>query len=580
MRQTTSQRSILTILMTIAILLGFALQPAQAIEVSLDKNELERLTSFELHALTKADEAFNKGDFRLAFSSYNAWERDNPRSPLLPYILMRKGRSLQQDNRRIEAIKIYDEVLDYFPNDVKYASASLFYQGLAHWDNGNEDKAMRAWARMASDKDYSKTPLAAHALNRLAKYFEGRDQQAQAVKYYDQVARQFRDANNDAANRAIEQIIPFYIRTQPDEPALRDLYKATRGFDSRPRGVEDDVTTDRRYWEQIRSHVWKQGNFNDIQREQEMQYFAYWAKAMEGRFPDWDDYQIDRMKFLHRAENRNNQNYYKRMDEQFAKYQKDGDFRRIIRWIREYNRWHMSKAKEYYEKIDFAKMSNDDIYELARVLRDDLKDDELSLNAFEKIRLSEADDNFKRSVIDYLRRFGSKALAISTRVADSFSDVERGQMELLYSLDRWNARDEAIELATKMTESPDYAGRAFWVLAENLAAKREYAKAIAAYTSSDREPDKLWAISNTYARMGNLEKAVSYLREVENFYEAHRSEAAMRIAHLYRDAGLRQDYVRSLRQVLNKYPKSRQSSSAHAELEELEERLAGGVDGD
>ena len=41
------------------------------------------------------------------------------------------------------------EILDYFPNDVKYAAAALYLIGECHFDNGDVEKAMRRWAELA-----------------------------------------------------------------------------------------------------------------------------------------------------------------------------------------------------------------------------------------------------------------------------------------------------------------------------------------------------------------------------------------------------------------------------------------------
>ncbi|NBU11794.1 MAG: hypothetical protein EBS84_22820, partial [Proteobacteria bacterium] len=46
------------------------------------------------------------------------------------YAILRKGRSLQLLDKRFEAIKIYQEVLDFFPNDIKYAAPALYLIGV------------------------------------------------------------------------------------------------------------------------------------------------------------------------------------------------------------------------------------------------------------------------------------------------------------------------------------------------------------------------------------------------------------------------------------------------------------------
>ncbi len=54
--------------------------------------------------------------------------------------------------------------------------------------------------------------------------------------------------------------------------------------------------------------------------------------------------------------------------------------------------------------------------------------------------------------------------------------------------------------------------------------------------------------------------------------------AGLAVAYLYRDAGIKEKYVRALRGVLKRYPKSGESSQAHQRLEEMGLPIGGGVD--
>jgi TolA-binding protein len=65
---------------------------------------------------------------------------------------------------------------------------------------------------------------------------------------------------------------------------------------------------------------------------------------------------------------------------------------------------------------------------------------------------------------------------------------------------------------------------------------------------------------------------------VENFFKDQAPAAALAVAQLYRDAGIQEKYVRSLRGVLKRYPKSDESSQAHQRLEAMGLPIGGGVD--
>ena len=79
----------------------------------------------------------------------------------LPFCKDVLGHAYVQVGDMDKAIDEYEEVLDYFPNVINYASAALYRIGQCHWKNGDIKKAMKAWAEMANDKDYSRHPLAA-----------------------------------------------------------------------------------------------------------------------------------------------------------------------------------------------------------------------------------------------------------------------------------------------------------------------------------------------------------------------------------------------------------------------------------
>jgi hypothetical protein len=48
------------------------------------------------------------------------------------------GYCLHQLEKRNAAIKAHQNVVNYFPDDVRYAAAALFYIGQCHGQNGDE----------------------------------------------------------------------------------------------------------------------------------------------------------------------------------------------------------------------------------------------------------------------------------------------------------------------------------------------------------------------------------------------------------------------------------------------------------
>ncbi len=554
-------------------------------EVVFPEKSYERLDPFEAHSLKQADAAFPNDPkkrstkaLREAAAAYDAFIAEFPRSKAVPYALLRKARCLHLEEKRFEAIKAYTEVLDYFPNDLPFAGPALYYIGAAHWQNGNDDDALKAWAEMAEDEDYSKSRFAATAINQLADALAQRDRREEAVKYWQQVAIDFRGSNGDAARDAMGKVIYHYIRNTPDEPKLRDFYEQARTFHHNPGKVEGETIESRDYWHQVRHRVWRYANFDDTQAEQRKRYFAYWADQLEGRFADWDDYQLDLAGFRRQADGDVGA-WMKRVDAQFDRQAGADDYNRIIKWVRHY-RDHPPKADAYYQKLNFAKMSNEQTRDLMNIAYGDLKNAELGRRVFDKLRLGELDDKTRT---DLARSLWYRDAEAVQRVCASFEDRELGQIELLRFYANHKTRDieNGLKLAQQVTGSPRFANEAYWHQAQLHKANKQYREAIASFQTyrpeNEADPRNLFEIADCYMKMDKLSAAVQQLGEIESFFEKDASEAAYRTALYYEKAGIKDKYIASLRAVMSKYPKSRQSSEVHHRLEKMGLRIGGGV---
>ena len=77
------------------------------------------------------------------------------------------GRCLHLLEKRNAAIKGYQDVVDYFPDEIRYAAAALYYIGECHGLNGDEAKKTAVWAKMVKDDDYVSQPNSGTALTYL-----------------------------------------------------------------------------------------------------------------------------------------------------------------------------------------------------------------------------------------------------------------------------------------------------------------------------------------------------------------------------------------------------------------------------
>ena len=573
---------------------GLALAPAAvAQETTLSNEERAKLDTFEGVSIDRADKVFAGKDWSRAVAEYDAFIVQFPDSKVTPYAILQKGRSLQEANKRFEAIKVYEEVLDFFPDDVKYAAAALFRIGECHLQNGDVPKAMKAWLELSEDSDYVKQPLGAPALNGLAGNLIKQGKADEGIARYEQVAVEFRRSNPDAARAAIARVLPYHVRTKPDVKKLHDFYVAAKTFEHGPREPGEDIATDEGFWRQVRQVIDQNSRFTDVQKGEREAFYRYWAGQMQGKLPASDDHQIAIANYL-RAVEGDEAAWTQRLDKQFADRQQEGDYRRITRWIGLFSEaGNKAKVEEYYRKLDFAKMSNADVLALVYALVENKGEVPLAANTFSKLKLAEMKDEEKQGICNWMRDRhplpGTRDLAV--RACLGFSDPLRGKLAALRYY-HWRCQHrhhhqhlrtpedfkDGLELAVEMQKVPDTAKEAFRLGGNLLQWSGKYEEAIQAYQQADSPPQTLFWTAECLAKLGRLEPAVSQLREVENFFKDRAAEAALAVAYLYRDAGIKEKYVRGLRGVLKKYPKSHESSQAHLRLEEMGLPIGGGVD--
>ena len=537
-------------------------------EVALSESDFKKLDTFEGVLLAKADKVFGAGEYRRAAAEYDAFILQYPKSVATPYAVLRKGRSLQRDNKRNDAIKLYNEVLDYFPNAVDYAGAALYYSGQSHWENGDTKEALKAWAEMAQDADYRKHVLAAGAINRLADNLVRQDKWPEAATYYQQVAVDFRRSNRDAANYAIGRVIECFVRVAPDAAKLRAFYDKAESFEDLPRTPENI-----NYWTRVMEAIDRYGTFADADKANRESYYRYWARAMEGKLPAWDDYQINLARYFLVCEN-DPAKWMERLDRQFAERQKQGDYGRIVKWIGVYA-GRKAKIDEYYGKLAFEKMTNGEIADLIRTLYERNIDAALARNAIGKLKADTLTDDTRETLARWIWQRDEDAVRL---LCASMNEASRGKMTLLRFYHDTHQPDKGLKLADEMTKVPAHAKDAYRIKGEFLQAKRQWADAVIAYRLCDSPPSSVFRISECLLGDGKRDQAIAQLREIEGFFQKEAPEAGMRIATAYRDTGDQKQYIAALRAVMKKYPASGQSSEAHQELERLGVKIGGGVD--
>jgi tetratricopeptide (TPR) repeat protein len=537
-------------------------------EIAISEADFKKMDTFEATTLSKADKVFLAREYRTAAAEYNAFVVANPRSTAVAYALVRKGRSQMLDNKRNEAVRTFKEVVDYFPDDVLYAGAALYYQGACHFETGNKKNAVAAWKKMVEDPGYVKQVLAGPALVGIANELYREEKYTDAVKYYDQAAVDFRELHPESARQAIDRASYIYIRLQPDNKKMSDFY--TRARTTRQNPEPPDET---KYWRDMCRLIDRYGVFEAAEDVQRVAYYRYWAGAMEGRFLDDTDYRLTWAEFRHREEG-DLDKWVDRLDKQFAATYKPGLFDLVLRFMEEFGKKEQKgKIKEYYGKLNFAKMDNAAILRMMKVMVASLKDIPMAKGAYSNIKQDQWTDKDRDAFISWAAGV-DEGLVINA--CQNMRDPDYGRNALLVFYHRQSqVRDpvavDPVEKGLKVSEEvvkmPIYADKAQWMRAELFEAGGQVEEAIECFKLSSNEPEKYFRIAHALVRLKQKDQALAELRGVEKFFEASAARAALQIAYIYAGAKEEANYIGALRDIMKKYPKSPESNKAHIELE-------------
>ncbi|NQU22119.1 MAG: tetratricopeptide repeat protein [Candidatus Nealsonbacteria bacterium] len=564
-------------------------------EIRLSSQEIKRLNVFEDRALSKADASFARQEYAEAGKQYGSFLQEHPQSRVAAYALFRIGRCAQLDGKLPEAIVQYEQVAKRFPKAVTYAVPALFHVAECHVADGALDEAVKAWARIAEDPEYGKSALAASAVAKLAAALAKQGKPGEAISYYERIADSLDDCNEELAELAIDAVVRQHVRIEPDEAKLRQFYKKIRA-------VQRDPGEDPAYWQWVQQGVLANGSFTWSEKEQGKAYFESWVGTMEGKFPNSDDFQIG-MAALRYEVDRDKDKLAESLDKQFEKFQKEGDWKRVLKWVRAYKgNWtktreyvgkitfatsgvegvthlldllckeqqesYLAKSafQKYCESVPFAETSNEDIHKLILLAHEVLEDRTTAGSLAGKLKLDGMPDAARLQLARKLLKLDG---VIAEQVYNRLEDKHAGQMELLEHYYQTGDVARALPIADALASVEKYARGVQTKKAELLFKNQRYSEAIAAYQQAADPPSTLWQIVACHEAMEDVDKAVLQLQEIERGFKDQASKAAYRIACLYRDAEEKQKYIASLRDLIKKYPNSAEADKAEEEKDEL-----------
>jgi tetratricopeptide (TPR) repeat protein len=532
-----------------------------------------KLDTFEGVNLEDADKLFTAGDFQGAYAAYKAYSFEFPKSKALPYVLLRQGRCLHKLDKRNAAIKSYQDVVDYFPDDVAYAAAALFHIGECHGQNGEAEKQTAVWARMVKDDGYVTQPNSGTALIHLGTEMQKLGKHGEAAEYQWRTAVAFLKTNPKAAEAARKAVIQHYVTRSPDHEKLKEFFIAASGFNGDGRNT-DKPEEDARYWTTVFQAALEK--YEDAAAREKS--CAYWTAKMGDRFTDNDD--LRRLScdatLVHEKDSAG---WLARMEKQFAL--KPATIDRVLLWCG-YLKLDPKLRSGFFAKHTkpmLAAMKPVELMELMAKLQHPHQMDEEAQLVMRAIRTDGLTD-------EEIRRFALLAASYQTEeeVLRHFARIKDKLFATKARFDYYNGRshrnppfmEKALIEIPELLKSPQYADGLSWTKATLLQNLNRHEEAIEAFRAANKQPDSTWGISDSLVGLKQYDQAIKTVGELESLGGAVASKASLRVADIHKISGDKAREVNQLRTVLRRYPKTGESAAAHDRLESYGVALVGG----
>lgn len=555
-----------------------ALAPASLSSGELDypSADFAKLDTFEGVNLGDADKLFTAGDYKGAYAAYKAYSFEFPKSKATAYVLLRMGRCLQKLDKRNAAIQAYQDVVDYFPNNIGPAAAALFHIGECHGLNGEVEKQSAVWARMVKDDGYVAQSNSGTALAFLAGEMTKLGKFEEAVAYAWRTAVAFRGSNPGAAATARNEVFAHYSTRSPNHEKLKEFYIAAGGFDGRGNGT-DKPEDDARYWSAVLDTILRK----NVEAAKKESACAYWSGKMGDRFVESDDLRMQWSDAL-LVQNKDRAAWAARMEKQYLA--KPATLDRLKLWLEYFRHRQDPPARSaFFTKHGQSIVTGlDPAAKLAMIGQ--MIHHGMAAEAQTVMRTISQDNLSDQDLVSFagatagLNETEETVLRVFARMKDKLAAAKaRFDYYYLRSHNNRSFKEKALAEIPTLKQSPAYAGQALvWSEAVLLQGLGRYDEAIKAFRTANKQPDSTWEIADCLVALKQFDQAVTTVREIESVGGATASAASLKIANIYRASGDKGREVGQLRTVLKRYPKSSESSQAHGRLESYGVALTGG----
>ncbi len=509
------------------------------------------MNAFERAQYGKAKKRLEGSQYRSAAAEFEKFKIQFEDSEFLPYVVFMRGYCLHMAKDRNKAIKIYNEVMDYFPDRIDEASAALYHIGLAHFENGDPREGMKAMKEMVEDEDYSQHPLAAGALVQLANNHIRNKEPEQAIRYWRQAIRDFGETNKEAARDARDRITAYCLQNK--RMSSYDAWLST-----------DENAKDPKHRRQLADNAYAAARngfqsgynrFSKAQKKGDMQAFWEYFKA--------------------------HKTWYERDSAHWSYHTKALDILTLIGKHKDtpaITNEAMAFIKAEKDKAKTLKMYVDLVARVPRgqILNDAVNQAAVLVSAIEDKQKADKEYSLLIDALRGARRF-TEARMLTDRMSDRLLAAWKNYEILGHGENKWK------EAAAKLEEIEKQGDAANQLKAKGTRAyvykdmTREWDKAIKLYQEISNPPTTLWDIEYCYYHGGKIEDAIKVLTEIQSSFPDDAPRALWTKTSYYHSSGNRKQAVACARSLLKMYPRASWSSNAHELLEGYGIKTGGGV---
>jgi len=526
------------ILSAVMIFFGACALQAQETWRVIQADQIRLMNTFERTQYEKAMKLMQEQNFAAAASEFERYliqYKDG--SSVIPYIIFMHAYATHQAKNRNKAVGIYNEVWDFYPDEINAAAPALFYRGIAQLESGDYAKAMRSFQEVMDDEDYRLHPVAAQASIRLVENHWKNKEFDKGTKYLRQIYTDFRVSAPEPAVNAFNMYLVytlFHGKTQEfidwhQSSFIEDYRKQEKGIDDMR--VELGNHT---------ANLFYHGHFYNWYFHPDREtLFTGGKKAQDPAKSAWTI--LNGFKDAYIKLGREWEFYYHavRLLGPRPTIVPANEFSNIVQEALAF----IAKTPDDEQNIDRQQKR---YAELADLLIGANRPNEATIAS------SRLADPKKRAMNEYRILVAQEKWADALKQAESAVAAYAADAEYVKSLN-WSR---------------------VWVMKEKT---RQYDDAIKVLGDISELPRTLWEKSDIQWRKGDLQAAMSTLIEIENAFSDQGPRAAWTRAHYYRQAKNNEMAIKEARLIMKKYPKSQESSWAHQMLEDYGVDSSGGI---